>query len=197
MAAFYAYPPDFYYTTDVRKSFPVHHHPFEHTRSKLGHIIKSLDDAPPYHIPKADIRETPDSFFIDVELPGMEATDQVKLRWTNSRTLMLDALPHDAVDAHAPTTTSSTTPAAADDAHTFITNSPPQAAKKEDDKPAEESEHITLNERWHGRIVRAFSFPVDVKHGALNAKLRAGVLRMTVPKVEVNEVIESPKVVKG
>ncbi|EPE33000.1 HSP20-like chaperone [Glarea lozoyensis ATCC 20868] len=196
MAAFYAYPPDFYYTTSVPKSYPVHHHAFEQTRHKLGHLLKNLEDSPPYHIPKADIRETPDSFSIDVELPGFEATEEVKLRWTNSRTLMLDAYPH---DAHAKPAEASAVPvmSTAEEGHSFISNDAAKGGKKDDDKAAEESEHVTLNERWHGRVVRAFSFPVDVQHGALHAKLRAGVLRMTVPKVEGSEVIESPKVVKG
>ena len=44
--------------------------------------------------------------------------------------------------------------------------------------------YLTLGERRLGLYARAFNFPVDVDHEKTTAGLKAGVLRITVPKVE-------------
>jgi Hsp20/alpha crystallin family len=63
---------------------------------------------------------------------------------------------------------------------------------KEGEKPAEESQsvYLTLGERRIGTYGRAFNFPVDVNHDATTAKLHAGLLRLTVPKLAADAKID-------
>jgi HSP20 family molecular chaperone IbpA len=195
MMAFYAYPPDFYYTTGVEKSFPVHHYPFEHARHKVSHLLENFDSPiPKFHVPKADIRETVSEFFIDVELPGVEETEDVKLRWNNSRTLMVDAK---AEGGHYGFAVNGRENSVVSDGEVKTNGGKTKEDGRGEKVEEKDATHVTLGERWHGKMVRAFNFPVDVRHEGLKAKLRAGVLRMEIPKVEVIKEIETNKVVKG
>merc|ERR1712000_423650 len=64
---------------------------------------------------------------------------------------------------------------------------PPSAqgdeATKKAEAAAKKEPHLTVHERQIGDMMRAFNFPVDVDRDNTHAKLDAGLLRVTVPKV--------------
>jgi HSP20 family molecular chaperone IbpA len=185
MAYFTPYPPDMYFTTYLHQSFPEHHYPFEVTRHKMGNFIKSFQSEVPWQVPRADVSETKDAFFIDVELPGLENTEKLKLKWTNSRTLLVDA----DLDKPALLTTGSSTTTEAEEQGAKPINPDKEYTNN---APAI---HVTVHERWHGHVVRAFFFPVDVDHSAIKTQLKAGVLRLMVPKTgETKDVKNEIKV---
>src|SRR4051812_3082695 len=93
------YLPDPWRTTLVPHHFPEHHYPLEKTRhalagafSAIGHTLTHpLDEDPPIHCPRADIQESEKFYYINVELPGVEGKEKVKLKWLSTRTLLLQA----------------------------------------------------------------------------------------------------------
>jgi HSP20 family molecular chaperone IbpA len=193
MANFSPYPPEMLYTTFIHKSFPEHHYPLEQARHRLGSLIKSIYEEQPYAVPKADVRETTKAFFIDVELPGLEATEKLKLTWTNSRTLLVE------VDLMRPPLPAAEVPPAdkgAEEGNELTEANVSSRNKNEKDtsKPTSDDSqkvHIVVRERWQGLVERAFSFPVDVEHDALKAVLRWGLLRIEIPKAETTNNIRS------
>jgi HSP20 family molecular chaperone IbpA len=190
------YFPDPWQTTLVSKHFPEHHYPLEHTRHAIGRALGDFaHDLTHTWIydqamirPRSDIRESKSTFYLDVELPGVAEEEQLKLKWLGSRTLLLRATvtraatPEDGVSTKqsqedAPETTKSGT--------TEDTKKAEKAGAKPD-----EGVYLTLGERQIGTLGRAFNFPVDVDHDSVTAKLYAGVLRLTVPKVTGGSQVE-------
>ena len=149
------------------------------------------------HQPKADVRETMKSFYVEVELSGVKEHTEMRLRWTNSRTLLLSSqtarpeIPEEELleTPIAPVTT----PAPNDEATiTATVHSTPRAEEHEalpkpppttPQKPKLLPPHLTIHERSIGEMLRGFSFPVDVDQDATHAKLDAGILRIVVPKI--------------
>ena len=100
------YVPDPWQTTWVPRHFPEHHYPFEHTRhalshglSQVGHELSQIGhdflDGVSYRpvlSPRIDTQESQKAFYIDVELPGLESEEKMKLRWISSRTLLVKAV---------------------------------------------------------------------------------------------------------
>jgi hypothetical protein len=88
MSFYYVYPPSLGYPyTHVPQTFPEHHWPLEHSRNKVGHALHDFFVAEPgseNHLPRADIRETPDKYSIDIELPGLEKIDKTAIKWTHA-----------------------------------------------------------------------------------------------------------------
>ena len=195
------YVPDLYENTWIPRHFPVHHYPFEHTRhiidhglSKVGHELSQMGhdffDGVSGHSmrsPCIDTQESKRAFYIDVELPGLESEDNMKLRWISSRTLLLKAslrrkgTAEDEVVLKEGYVQSANNDAAVA-AQTHEVDNKDQVKSAEEQK--EPAVYLTLGERHLGLNVRAFNFPVDVDHEKTKANLKAGILRITVPKTD-------------
>ncbi len=223
MSYFYAYPDvDPYPTTHVAHTFPekshhLHHVPIPFLAHKVHKVFHDKDQD--VHVPKSDVRETPKSFYLEVELPGIKDKSELHLRWTSTRTLLVtskihrpeipesDMLEEASAEAGAGagggTIEPTPTPAAAggegqeapqeesqreERAVPVPSSGPPsahgdEATRKEAEAAAKKEPHLTVHERQIGDLMRAFNFPVDVDRDNTHAKLDAGLLRVTVPKV--------------
>lgn len=165
-------------TTYLDHAFPQHHYPLEGARhavgrtfSQIGHALHTTyDKTPDVHTPRADIQETENKYYIDVELPGLEDRKQVKLQWISSRTLYLETkLERKTVEEEGPQ---------------------PQDDKKK------RVVCTTHKERHLGNTARAFHFPTPVEHAATTAQLTNGLLRLTVLKVPEASVKDEHKTVE-
>lgn len=193
MADIYAPAPFFvdpWTTTWLPRHYPVHHHPFEHTRHAIGHGIshafKGVGDwtnmsASPHALicPTMDVRESETMFYFDVDLPGLKDKKDMALRWVSARTLLLRA-----VIKRAPTPE--------DKLVTTDTEKAADEAPKEHnhEHAAEIGPFMTVHERRVGTYGRAFNFPTDVDHEVTVAKLDAGVLRIAVRKSKEDKPID-------
>lgn len=187
-----------YPTTYVSHTYPekghhLHHLPLPYMAHKLHRTFhdKDLD----VHQPKADVRETLKSFYLEVELPGIRDKSELHLRWTSMRTLLITSrtarpeipeeelaevtiikpaqpTPEPKQEVEEDTKVSSETPNKTSSTHSTVKKEP----------------HITVHERQIGEILRAFSFPVDVDRDNTHAKLDAGLLRVVIPKVEHEQI---------
>jgi HSP20 family molecular chaperone IbpA len=173
MAFYYLPPREFAYTTFLPQTFPEHHHLFEQTRHKIGNALSSWyhEDGPDIHRPRADVRETPRQFFMDVELPGVQHKEDIRFSWRNSRWLIIEytvSRPDLRLDANQ----------LAD---------PQDVDSKQAKEDAEPSGkpifHLSLSERRLGNHLRAFEFPVDVDHSSLKVHLEGGLLSIGVDKI--------------
>jgi HSP20 family molecular chaperone IbpA len=187
------YFPDPWQTTWLPKHFPEHHYPLEHTRHAIGHTFSDIahefanlgPSGPVMICPRVDAHESQTTFYIDVELPGLRSEEQITLKWISTRTLLLRAVvrrtttPEDEIEVKRNVGQTSATPT------TEVTQNKMKDGKARS-KSNEEIQpiYMTLGERRIGAYGRAFNFPVDVNHESTTAKLDAGVLRITVPKVE-------------
>jgi HSP20 family molecular chaperone IbpA len=174
---------DYYYapttpwtTTHVDRSFPKQHWHLENTLHKIGHNVQDFvhrfeND---FRQPHVDIRETVDSFYIDVELPGLGAKEDVQLRWTNDRTLFVEAALTQPKISESDSLLSS--PAVAEDGEA-------DKAKQERINAPQNPIHHLVRERRLGPYARAFYFNVDVDHPTMKTTLRDGLLRISMKKV--------------
>jgi len=128
--------------------------------------------------PHIDVRETVEGYFIDVDLPGLGPGDPLKLKWSDSRTLMLEA----------------TTKRRDVDFRLGVTSSQTESdAKAPSTKDQENVVHQPVRERIVGDYMRAFTFPCEVNRDAMVAELQSGVLSLTIPKTP-EAIIESKDV---
>lgn len=86
---FYYYTPEPYHTTHI----PKHHHhvvppPLKHA---VHDFVHPFGDGYQVPAPPCDIRETKTAYYLDVELPGLRDKGGVRLRWTGTRSLFVDA----------------------------------------------------------------------------------------------------------
>jgi HSP20 family protein len=201
MTFFTPYPPEMYFTTFLNSKFPEHDNALRMTRHTMGSFTTSINSQQPWQVPRADVTESKDKFFIDVELPGVESTQNIKVKWTNSRTLLMDAnlgklavhtvvAPGNETEQHGCKSTNVDGTAITTGSGSINVDSA-QRKDKNSSRNKAEAIHMTVHERWQGHTVRAFCFPVDVNSEAVEAHLKAGVLRMMIPKTEFRKVVES------
>jgi HSP20 family molecular chaperone IbpA len=137
------------------------------------------------------------NYYIDIELPGVECKDQIKLKWTNSRTLFLEvektsrAIVEDADGKPVPKQAGKEPPATEPTHGTEVqeTGEGIQTATKKKDEPEHAVHHI-IKERELGRLKRAFNFPVAVDREGMTAKLHHGILEITLAKNDEDEPIK-------
>ena len=187
------YTPDPWQTTWVPKHFPEHHYPLEHARHAVGHAFSHIahdlaqtgfsDHA--MISPRIDTRESKTAYYVDIELPGLESEERVQLKWVSSRTLLVQAVverkgtPEDDVGP-----ASEAVEGNGDGGAVKRENDIGKQQGKSSESKKQQMVFLTLAERRIGLYGRALDFPVDVDHDATTAKLSAGVLRLTVRKVE-------------
>jgi HSP20 family molecular chaperone IbpA len=201
----------FYITSDIDPYPKIHiPHTYPEKGSHLRHIStipyvahnlisKFHDKDLDAHQPKTDVRETTKNFYLEVELPGVKEHTELRLRWTNSRTLLLTSKTTRPEIPDEELVEEPALPAAAEGAEVEAAQqngetAAPAAAATEESKPKPKllQPHLTIHERLVGEMIRAYSFPVDVDRDGTHAKLEAGILRVVVPKV----VHEQPATVK-
>jgi HSP20 family molecular chaperone IbpA len=107
--------------------------------------------------------ERKSDYLADIDMPGLEDKESITVQWTSPRTLLIEVLisrPQiEDWDAEAD-----------------------EAKAEPGDKSNEEEVTWISSERRIGKLVRILFFPSDVDMRALKARLRAGVLRIQVPK---------------
>lgn len=211
---FYYYTPEPYQTTHVpNKQHHLFHH-VVHLPGPLRHAVHDLarpyGDHYPLPAPPCDIRETGRAYHLDVELPGAGGNkdDDVRLRWTGTRTLFVAAKtrrghipPHDDDDDEGGDITTTTTvkpplaPADLGDSTSSSSSSSSESEESEEEKKKSKKKkraqkkknkknkvHFLKKERKTGAVARAFNFPVDVQQDKTVARLAHGVLSIVVPK---------------
>ncbi|KAH6645638.1 HSP20-like chaperone [Truncatella angustata] len=181
MAFVYVYPPERYSTTSVSQTFPEAHWPLEHTRHKIGQAFHEFVHPYEVHIysPHTDIRETAKNYYVDIEFPGLADKKDILLKWTSSRTLIVEARIK--------------RPEINEEGVAQLEDSQTDTASKE---PQQKDHliHYLIRERGLGAFARAFSFNVDVQHDKFDATLKYGLLRLILakPENEQNEPKEVP-----
>ncbi|KAK6368919.1 hypothetical protein LTR64_007078 [Lithohypha guttulata] len=158
--------------------------------------------------PKFDVKETEDAYVLEGELPGVAKSD-ISLNFVDDNTLVLktktetfrEQKPAQQADsttkqpdtssqdtrmtgANPDATTSSTTEngTSNSDSNDKTVTTTTNNQTKDVAAPAQPTYHLT--ERTYGSFQRAFSFPAEVKHEDVKARLNNGVLTVTVPKVQ-------------
>lgn len=152
--------------------------------------------------PKFDVKETEDAYLLEGELPGVAKKD-ISLDFIDDNTLVLKTKTETIREEKpAPQAEQKQVEGAAD---TQMSGANPDAEGPEAAKSTEaqdKDKQVTttnqnkdvaqagpqptyhLTERTYGSFQRAFSFPSEVKHEEVKAKLANGVLTMTIPKVQ-------------
>jgi len=156
--------------THINKTFPEHHFPLEHTRHGIAQGLRDFfNDTMP--APRADVRETLNSYFIDVEIPGVESKEAVMLKWTDDRTLLLEVAKKakDIVEE-------------IDESKAALKGDAGSQMKEATEKSPQSNVHHLVKERDLGKLVREFYFRTDINHDAMTTLLRNGVLEMVIPK---------------
>jgi HSP20 family molecular chaperone IbpA len=195
---------DTYPTTHVSHTYPdsghrLHHFPLTY----IAHNIhtKFHDEDEDVHVPKADVRETPQNFHVEVELPGVKDHAELKLRWTSDATLMLTSkitrpeISKDELVGTKPVMPSAEASTPAPEEGIQSNGEPPNTSLQESQHPTnapptvptskkDHTPHLTLHERQIGPLGRAFAFPVPIDRDGTHAKLDAGVLSIVVPKIK-------------
>lgn len=191
------YVPEPWRTTFVPRHFPEKHYPLEGFRHTLGHTLSSaagslvhpFGSEPSVHVPAIDIRESRHNYYLDIELPGVGPNDKFKIRWVNSQTLFLETkIERPKIDDE-------------DDTHDGAAAEPgkegnkqPDVEKKDEVTSKAKDCHkgkdiaLTVHERRLGAFARAFCFPTPVDHEKLEANLYAGLMRIKVPRKDVEDI---------
>jgi HSP20 family molecular chaperone IbpA len=178
---YYPYPPTpLYDTADLKQTFPSHHGLTENMRNRINALLHLNPDGE-MHTPRADVRETQQKYYIDIELPGIPGKDGVTLVWTNRKTLFVKA---SVSRPHIPEPPEPTT--VRDDSHVKKVESKEEHQKE--DAPTGFS-HLIVRERMIGLFERAFHFPTDMDHESLTATLESGVLQIIITKQEHEQVV--------
>jgi HSP20 family molecular chaperone IbpA len=179
MSLVYIYPPnEQYVTTPLNTTFPEAHWPMQDAFHKVGHAVHNFvhpHDTPDIRTPHADVRETVENYYIDVELPGVGSKDELSLTWTSGRTLLVEATikrPEIPEDQQQEAEVLETAQGAEADA---------KSGKQYRDQPV----HFLARERRLGLYGRAFHLPFDVDHDKLETSMKSGLLRVVVPKPEI------------
>lgn len=197
---------DPYPKVNIPHTYPEKGHYFHHV-PYLPYIAHNLhtkfhDKDLDVHVPKTDVRETLRAFYIEVELPGVKDHQDLRLRWSTEKTLLLTSKttrPEIVEEGEAElvaTEEEVTAPTAANGQEaataTVTTEAEPQEPTALPTVPAAEEAptavaavvpHLTIHERLIGEMVRGFTFPVEVNRDLTHAKLDAGILNIVVPKV--------------
>jgi HSP20 family molecular chaperone IbpA len=171
MSIYFLYaPPEPFATTVIDKSFPGHYLPLGNTVHKIGHSIHEFfnPDSNEVSTPRADIRETVDKFYIEVELPGVGMDKDFSLQWTNSRTLLLEAKLKQPEINLQPTS--------------HEAEGIPENGSQHKSKAPQHPIHSIKKERRVGQFARAFDFWVPVNHETMEAKLQFGLLQVVLTK---------------
>jgi HSP20 family molecular chaperone IbpA len=179
--AFNPYYPRFapYPETTIHETFPEHHWPLEQPVHKVGQALKGwfapVEGTAAMRTLHADVRETQQRYYVDVELPGLQKKD-LTVKWVNDASLLVTANVQrpdieevkgnqQELGAGLQSTdqeTSSSTRVETADHHVPI--------------------HLLTHGRHVGRCAGSFYFVADIDHDTMEANLKDGLLRIQVSK---------------
>jgi HSP20 family molecular chaperone IbpA len=140
-------------------------------------------DADKVYRPLVDIRETPDQFVLDVELPGLKISKDLKISWSSSRVIVV----HGDNQRHAIPGVDEGSSEAAGEKASSDANGANQTNQ-------EDAVHYVERERHIGKFRRVFEFATDVDHETMKTILRYGLLTIVVDKLHGDGKIEHVEV---
>jgi HSP20 family protein len=151
---------------------------FNDTFSELQRLS---DSASRTFVPKFDVKEMPDKYVLEGELPGIDQKD-VTIEFSDDQTLTIKGRTERFEEeseppAEAKEVTHDAKPKSSDSKE-VTTSGPKEVAKHE-------SRHTYwVSERSVGEFARSFAFPNYVDQENVKASLKDGVLSVTVPKAQ-------------
>lgn len=162
-------------------SFADHPHAREHQHLTYLQFLarKQPDQAKLPNYPDVDIRDAISQYLLELECPGVKDPASIHCQWTSSRHLTVSGTV--ARPEYVP----------CDDAE-MLALMPGLCREREirngEDGEGERNGHeapavyLVLGERRMGSFRRNFTFPVEVEHESMTARLEAGLLRIKVLK---------------
>lgn len=152
---------------------PMVDHPHERAHQHQSFLRclagKQPDPKSIANTPDVDIRDAIAHYLLEIEVPGVRYSANIRCQWTSSKTLIVSG----EIERPAYGQQKKTTSTAGGERNIPAT-----------DDDEEEPPYVLVGERRIGSFKRLFTFPVDVDTEKLTAKLDAGLLCITVPKKE-------------
>lgn len=173
-----------------------HHFAFTHPQSDSSSLDVPRDAANNIVLsPKVDLREYTSAYFLEVELPGIQKPNDIDMRWLDGSTLQIqvsipktdleaewgDAISHD--KPHKKVQSASEYEKECDGRNGFGGGTEKQEAGARS-SPERLMTKLWLNERRTGVYMRNFYFPIAVDTDAIQVRLRQGLLKVLVSKVD-------------
>ncbi|KAH8658155.1 HSP20-like chaperone [Xylariales sp. PMI_506] len=136
---------------------------FDKYHDELGgrsDLSKALERSSlPTFTPKFDLQETPSTYILHGELPGIDK-EHINIQFTDEQTLSISGkVEHKEVSTHTEK----------------------QQQQQQQQKP---KARYWISERSYGEFARSFSFPSTVDPAGVVAKLDNGILNVVVPKAQ-------------
>lgn len=160
---------------DIPPTFADHAHARDHQHmTYLQYLTRKQPDQKNHpNYPDVDIRDAVSHYLIEVECPGVKDPADIHCQWTSSRHLNVSG------------TTARPEYVPHSDAELLALM--PRVCREKDipmlgDAEKERPVYLILGERRIGSFRRIFTFPVEVEHDSMTAKLEAGLLRIKVMK---------------
>ncbi|KAG0168242.1 hypothetical protein DFQ30_005023 [Apophysomyces sp. BC1015] len=135
-----------------------------------------------FRYPATDMKETPTSYELRAEVPGV-SKDDIEIELADNNTLILrGSIEHSSI---SPEESTSSATAAEQPAEPSSSNADADnRAVVQSDKEATQAPHWWSNERMTGSFRRTFTFPTRVDPESIKASCQDGILSISVPKVE-------------
>lgn len=172
-----------------------HHFAFTHPQTALSSLESRREKVDNVLSPKVDLRECASAYFLEAELPGVHGSDDISIRWLDGNTLQiqvtiqktdLEAEWGDAVPCGDPH--KKVLDAAEHENLCYGRNGFGQKVEEPEESPQNSPEGLLtrfwLDERRNGVYMRNFSFATVVDTNAIRARLRQGLLKVFVPKMD-------------
>jgi HSP20 family molecular chaperone IbpA len=179
MAFMYYYPPPQPYAeTRIHETFPEHHWPLDQPAHKVAHNLKEwfgpIEAGIPTRALHADVRETEQRFYVDIELPGAQKKD-VTIKWVNDASLLITAnIGRPTLEE--PKETQDEVEAGAQNGGQVGSSGGVEIGDHHG------AVHLLSHGRQLGHYARSFYFAVDIDHDTIDTHLRDGLLRIRVDK---------------
>jgi HSP20 family molecular chaperone IbpA len=160
---------------DAPPTFADHPHAREHQHmTYLQYLARKEPDQKNHpNYPDVDIRDAISHYLIELECPGVKDPTDIQCQWTSQRRLTVSG------------TTTRPEYVPHNDAESLVLM--PGVCREKDIPALKDSErerpvYVVLGERRIGSFRRLFTFPVEVEHESMTARLEAGLLRIKVMK---------------
>lgn len=135
--------------------------------------------------PKFDVRELPDSYELQGELPGIEQKD-VEIEFSDQATLTVRGKTERSYTARTPPAGSIEGPishGAIESGQATVENESENQVTKGQDERREDGKYW-VSERSVGEFSRSFNFPQTIDQDQVHASLKSGILSIVVPKAK-------------
>jgi HSP20 family molecular chaperone IbpA len=135
--------------------------------------------------PKFDVYGNQTAYFLDGELPGVADKKDIQFEWLANQTLVVSGwikpVQNKAEWETDPTREAENGTATSTTTATVTKSSAGDSSDEGTDSVASELK-TWLRERKQGEFERSFTFPTNIDHEGVKAKLRNGILMVMVPK---------------